>query len=328
VSVEIALHRGIWIEGKVTEQATGKRVAGGWLHYMPFLENPFTRAIPEFHDRNVDGHEFQDRYMTRADGTYRLVGLPGRAIVGVVTDNLRSKHYLKGAGSEAIKGMSKHGHFETYFNPVTPGRFFPTSMKEINPPEGTEVVHLDLELRTGASVHLRLVDPEGRPITGVKVAGRGGRGDYEYDEKPAAELDVINLMPDEERTVMIRHEGRKLGKVLMVRPGDDRKGPVVVTLQPLAAIAGRVADADGNPVARANVRPDLLPSGDFSLHLSDLVTDEKGRFRVADVPTGCDYSLAVDSGGALKMRRFAFSSNAKVRPGETTDVGDIRFKER
>jgi hypothetical protein len=263
--------------------------------------------------------------VTRADGTYRLVGLPGRAIVGVVTDNIRSRHYLKGTGSEAIKGMNQHGHFETYFNPVPPGRFFPTSMKEINPPEGTEVVHLDFELRTGASVRLRLVDPAGRAITGVKAAGRVGRGDYEYDEKSAAELDVINLMPDEERIVMIRHEGRKLGRVLMVRPGDDRKGPVVVTLQPLATITGRVADADGNPVARANVRPDLLPSGDYSLHLSDVVTDENGRFRVPDVPTGCDYALAVDSGGALKTRRFAFSSSVQVRPGETADAGDIEF---
>jgi hypothetical protein len=114
----------------------------------------------------------------------------------------------------------------------------------------------------------------------------------------------------------------------MVRPGDDRKGPVVVTLQPLAAITGRVADADGNPVAKAIVRPDLLPSGSFSLHLSEVVTDEKGQFRVPDVPTGCDYSLAVDSGGAIKTRRFAFSSNAKVQPGKTTDVGNINFKKR
>ncbi len=46
-------------------------------------------------------------------------------------------------------------------------------MKEINPPEGTEVVHLDLELDPGAKVRLRVVDPQGKPVTGVE----GGRPD-------------------------------------------------------------------------------------------------------------------------------------------------------
>ena len=49
-------------------------------------------------------------------------------------------------------------------------------MKEINPPEGTEVVHLDLELDPGAKVRLRVVDPQGKPVTGVKAAGRRDRG--------------------------------------------------------------------------------------------------------------------------------------------------------
>ena len=34
--------------------------------------------------------------------------------------------------------MNKHGHFETYSNPITPSRHFPTVMKEINPAEDTE----------------------------------------------------------------------------------------------------------------------------------------------------------------------------------------------
>src|SRR5262249_13886374 len=48
VSVEIALHRGIWIEGKVTEKETGQPVPKAWLHYFPFLDNAFAQATPEF----------------------------------------------------------------------------------------------------------------------------------------------------------------------------------------------------------------------------------------------------------------------------------------
>ncbi len=68
--------------------------------------------------------------------------------------------------------MNEHGHFATWSNPVPAGRYFPTSMKEINPAEGTETVHLDITLDPGAKVHLRVVDQQGKPVTGVKTGGR------------------------------------------------------------------------------------------------------------------------------------------------------------
>ncbi|MFI5461593.1 MAG: carboxypeptidase-like regulatory domain-containing protein, partial [Isosphaerales bacterium] len=182
-------------------------------------------------------------------------------------------------------------------------------------------------LSSGASVRLRVVYASGAPVTGVTSAGRTNRGVRDRDAAPDAAFDVITLAPGEDRLVMVRHDGRKLGKVVHVREGDDKAGPVLVTLAPLATITGRVADADGNPVPGARVRPDLLPAGSFSLSLPQVTTDQEGRFRVPDVPTGCDYALAVQSLGTIKKIRFAFSSkNITVKPGETIDVGEIRFK--
>ena len=48
VSLEINLHKGIWIEGKVTDKETGKPVEGGRLQFLPFLDNAFAQATPEF----------------------------------------------------------------------------------------------------------------------------------------------------------------------------------------------------------------------------------------------------------------------------------------
>ena len=94
-------------------------------------------------------------------------------------------------------------------------------------------------------------------------------------------------MPDEQRIVVIRHEGRRLGKVVTVKKGDDANGPVVVKLAPLATIRGRVVDAEGNPVAGATIRPDVLPHGDFGLSLAQVVTGADGRFVIA----GCSCRL-------------------------------------
>ena len=37
-------------------------------------------------------------------------------------------------------------------------------MKEINPPADAKIVHVDLQVRSGASVRFRIVDAEGKPV--------------------------------------------------------------------------------------------------------------------------------------------------------------------
>jgi beta-lactamase regulating signal transducer with metallopeptidase domain/protocatechuate 3,4-dioxygenase beta subunit len=324
VEVEIELHRGIWITGKVLDKATGQPVAKGRVRYFPFLENTFAQATPEFNkDGSTDASVVQDRYLSKADGTFRLVGLPGPAIVGVVVHN---KPYRQGAGSEKIKGMNDNGYFATWRQTVWPGRSWPTSMKEIDPPAGAEGATLDLELEPGAPIRMRVVDRQGKPVTGVTFAGRTGNVTYETDTKPEAEVDVLNLIPHEQRIVMLRHHERGIGKIVQVREGNTPKGPVVVTLEPMATITGCVLDADGNPVSGATVRTDLFPGRAFNLSLGQVATDNDGRFRVPEAPTGCQYTLVVESGATVGQRKVAFFEKASVRPGQVTDVGEIRFK--
>jgi protocatechuate 3,4-dioxygenase beta subunit len=323
VSVELAMERGVWIEGTLTEKATGKPVPEAWFHYLPFRSNKFVQQHSAFVHGTFDGTSLQQRYKSKSDGTFKLVGLPGRAIVGAM---VYGKQYLQGAGSESIEGMNQHGHFETYHNPITPGRLWPTVMKEIDPPADVKVVHVDLQVTTGPSVRVTAVDPDGKPISGLNTRGRSGRSSYERDSMSNPETEVTNLMPGEQRIVLLHHEGRRLGKLATVKKDDDTGGPVVVKLAPLATISGRVLDADGNPIAGATIRPDVLPSGDFGMHLPQVVSGADGRFRVSDVPTGCDYGLAVETNAAIERRKFVYHPRASVKTGETTEVGDIKFK--
>ncbi|HKI21484.1 MAG TPA: carboxypeptidase-like regulatory domain-containing protein, partial [Isosphaeraceae bacterium] len=166
----------------------------------------------------------------------------------------------------------------------------------------------------------------GKPVTGVKTGGRRDRGHYGEEAEAQAAFDVVTLGPGEDRMVWLVHEGRKLGRVIHVKEGDDKDGSVVVTLVPSATITGRIVDADGNPVSGATIRPGLKPGGDFSLSLPRVASGNDGRFTVPNVPTGCGYSLVADSGAEVSRRRYAFK-DANVRPGETTDVGEIRWKD-
>ena len=325
LTVEVPLSRGIFIEGKITDEATGLPVAGAWLHYLPFLANPFAQAHPMFGpDGNADGAGYQDRYLSRADGTFRLVGLPGRAIVGALS---QTGHYVAGAGSEAIAGADpKDGHFATYNNPIKASRLWPTALRAIDPPADAVAAHADFTLSAGPSVRLNVVDPAGQPVAGVATRGLAGRGSWEKDATAAPTVAVEHLRPDEERQTLLWHNERQLGQVIRVHAGDDQAGPVLVRLEPLARLAGRVLDADGHPLPGALVRTDLLPDVGFATSLPQVLTDARGRFLVPDIAVGCDYGFAVETGVSIADRKYTFFPKATVRPGATTDVGDIRFE--
>jgi hypothetical protein len=203
-------------------------------------------------------------------------------------------------------------------------------MKEISPPEGVEVVHIDLELFPGAKVRLRAVDSEGNPVAGVTAAGRTGRGEGFREPIEEAEFDVVTLAPGEDRMVLVRHVERKLGKLVHVHEGQDKNGPVTVVLESLAAIRGTVVDADGKPVSGATIGSDPGPKtpGGFSLSLGYVASDQAGKFVVPDVPSGCDYVLYFQQDNTLKAANQTIYREAKVRPGESTDMGEIRFEAR
>ncbi len=328
IPVEVELHKGIRIEGKVTDKETGSPVAGAFLHYLPFLDNTFVKAAPEFLGGLVNGSSYQNRYLSKSDGTFSLVALPGRAIVGAVVYS--GKTYRQGAGAESIQGMNDRGQFPTAYNPVNASRLFPTTMTEINPAEGTETVHVDIALDPGVKVRLRVVDQQGKPVTGVKAAGRLLRDRYDEKAQTEAEFDVLTMGPGEDRLVVLVHEDRKLGRVIHVKEGDDKNGPVVVKLEPSATITGRIVDRDGNPVSGATIHLNPKMVGDFPLQLPVLASGQDGKFTVANVATGWGYYLlAEESRPGIGADRIGFARrDTAVRPGETTDLGEIALERR
>ena len=58
VALEVELHRGIWITGRVTDKATGEGVPAVRLHYLPYRNNEFAQKLPEFDsDGRVQGDQ-------------------------------------------------------------------------------------------------------------------------------------------------------------------------------------------------------------------------------------------------------------------------------
>jgi beta-lactamase regulating signal transducer with metallopeptidase domain len=314
-TVDVELHRGIWITGKATDKVTGKPVFAE-LYYLPFLANPFAQKLPKTWDRALDG--YQERYRTRPDGSFRLVGLPGHAIVGARTPE--ESRYRAGFGASKIGGMDKDGRFDTYFNPVYACRTWPDTMQEINPREGVDEVKCDLVFDPGQTIHAYLVDGKGKPIDGAMVLGAAATG--RIWPKPAAHFDIVGLVPGDKRRIMIYHLQSRVGKYFLLEYTDKSPHSMTITLEPCAILKGRAVDQDSIGV-NASVRAVSLPNDDFSPATEAVDTQRDGKFECI-VPAGCQYDLVAET------RRFdrGLVRQISVEAGKTIDVGDVKIRPR
>jgi beta-lactamase regulating signal transducer with metallopeptidase domain/5-hydroxyisourate hydrolase-like protein (transthyretin family) len=312
--LDIEMYPGLWIAGKVTDKATGKPVKAVIL-YLPFLDNPFTKNRPEFHDEYMDHSQFH--YTTDSGGNYRIPGLPGRAIVAA---NSLNSSYRKGIGAEKIKGLSEKGEFDTYRQVVPADTGTHEALMEINPAENSASVACDFELDPGATIRVTFVDPKGNPVEGTDIIGRSlGR----YDRSQPSTIDVGNLSPNETRTIEVIHRQRQLGKIFDVNFDGQKTDPITITLLPTATIKGRLVDQDGVAIKGAG----LLASPNFKAKhrtgvFNTRACNPDGSFEFSDLSTGCEsYSLRT-FGGAMK----SINENIVVQPGEVVDLGDVKLK--
>ena len=74
-------------------------------------------------------HGHQDRYESKPDGTFEVIGLPGRAIVGA---ECVGRPYRRGVGADEIAGMTERGHFPTYGNPLPANKKWLNTLVEID----------------------------------------------------------------------------------------------------------------------------------------------------------------------------------------------------
>ncbi len=260
IAMDIELHRGIWITGTITDGATGAPVPTARAFYLPYLTNEYAQRTPEFQSTGrVDGNAYQTRFQSKADGTYRIVGLPGPAIVGA--DSVL-KSYRHGVGYADITCPKYQegtwvGFFKTYQNPMKAGPRWLNMMKEINPPAETGPVTVDFALDPGQPLRIHVQGPDGKPISGLEVHGISQRDPVERTDD--AELTVTNLGPDEERSILFRHAEKHLGRIVRIGPAELAAGEITVELQPEAYVVGRLLDEGGEPFSGADRRMGCAP---------------------------------------------------------------------
>jgi RNA polymerase sigma factor (sigma-70 family) len=338
---DIELVGGIPCRGRLTDKDTGKPVAGAEVIYAPLFPNAALATVKE-------PLEFPCSVATtRADGTYTAAVLPGPGVLAFsvprkdsymratvtgkdLTDTFGKDHLFVGAHQQDAEG-----NVMILLCALGPGNgrvgvrcdvsdFH--ALLLIKPAEGAATMTRDAALQQGRTLSGKLVDPDGRPVTGATVLGLR-EGAFEEKALAADTFTVRQLSPRRSRMLVCYHKEKNLGARVDVR--GDEAGPLTVRLRPCGAVTGRLVEAaDGRPVAdqalvlkRANyVTNEGLPGGEVKAK-----TDRDGHFRADGLVPGVGYVIEIPKG---REWRYITEGTAfyEVEAGQVKDVGESKVK--
>lgn len=301
VTVNFDLKRAVWIEGKLTDKATGLPVRGA-VEYYAMYDNPNRADYPGF-----DAAGLHHTRPVAEDGTFRIAGLPGPGVVGVYS---RGQHYRRADVRE--------DEFGTKARSLTTAPFIISftsnyeALAKVDPPKGAAVVKRDITVDPGFTFTATVVGPDGTPLAGARwfdphkgvwtpVAGTKFAGRFN---------------PTSPGELVVKHPAKQL--VGVAAPPKEDGGRVTIQLQAGATISGRLVDAAGKPRAGVELRVSFRPKGWRATRdaLPETVTtDPAGRFRIEGALPGYEYVLR-DDDGEHEVTRVP-------RSGEAIDLGAV-----
>jgi RNA polymerase sigma factor (sigma-70 family) len=310
VTLDFELKRGVWIEGKITDKVTGKPLQAH-VEYLSLYDNPhLLRDYPGFAGTN-------NRIVTaKEDGSYRIAGLPGPGLVGV---RYSKGHYLRVSQRDDEDAIKETELDTAPFHLSFPDNYW--ALARIDPAKGAESVKRDVTLDPGRTFTVKVLGPDGKPLSGGRAFGQVDNTGKSADMK-TAEFTVRGVSRRRPGQVLFQHPEKNL--VGVAKPPKDDGGAVTVKLEPGATVTGRLVDADGKP--RAGVELNLSFGRDektvWHTYMAERVrTDGEGRFRIAGLLPGQEFRLS-----DRKRIEGELSLGNALRPGETKDLGDVWLK--
>jgi RNA polymerase sigma factor (sigma-70 family) len=330
VTADIAMVRGVVVTGRLIDRANGRPVQA-WVGYAALRDNPHWARlpgwIPTVNNRYSPSPGWHAPSM--ADGSFRIVVPPGSGFLVAHIQYQADRYLPAGVPSKRYPGAPADAldvHYDTVPFELFPSNF--PAVRAIDIALGAESASYDLTLHSGVVRTGMVMDPEGRPLTGVSMIGESHQNMNRFHVLEGSQFTVTGLSTHAllPRTLIFRHEARRLGATLRVDVKET--GPLQVRLEPTASVTGRLLDASGEScegieiqVLRLISEPTRGAQPPFSPPIR-ATTDADGRFRIEGLVPGT----------VQKIQAIGFkgASNGFIledwtpNPGEVKDLGEIR----
>jgi hypothetical protein len=334
-SVALSLPRGAVVSGKVTEEGSGKPVAGAVVRFAPSER----RGLPGVWDAP---------YLSTSDGSFQLAALPGPGYVVVQASS--DDYVLREVGITGGAFFSKPGS----------RRFYAHGYAYLDKRAGGATPDVKIVLQPGATVKFQVLWPHNRPVDdavvisrpivesqasggwrapGQRSLGRVRDGRFELHgldsltDVPVHFLDYHHEMAATVHVsgksaaggpVTVRLDRCSTGKVRLVDPAgkpvaDYRRPSVVLLLTPGPMFDGRIEKV-GTLFATEYSLPGVDPAH-YPMHPA---SDAEGRLLLPALIPGATYRIFdLTTGAPGDARGPTVRKEFTVNPGETLDLGDI-----
>ncbi len=334
-SIDFALPRGVLVRGKVTEQGSGKPIAGATVTLRP-------HSIQDSETRMSNGTR------TSEDGSYQLVAVPSAGYLAI-----------EGPSSDYVfQAMSFRQYFEG--NPGGP-RIYAHAFVACDPKPGSADLRVDVTLRRGVTVKGQVIGPDGQSVPDTWMISRimlgtlrftrqGWRGG-QHGTARNGQFAIHGLDPDVEVPVYFLEPKRKLGATAFFSGKPAAGGPFSVHLESCATARARLVGPDGKPVAGFSKpwliamvvtpgpsnSPKARKSGVLLAHEAPLpavdpinyepnpVSDAQGRITFPALIPGASYRI-IDRTPFRGPDGPQVRKDFTVKPGETIELGDIMIE--
>lgn len=333
IKLDFELVHGARVHGRITDKTTGKPVPAA-LWYVPLEGNKHFDALPGKDDSLFGGASHRNK----KDGSYSLLALPGPGIIVLRAEAEDNPYmqYTEAALDPADKAKAVSTNLEERLGVAFLGvgrgyvalsTYSANAYRIIDPAADAESLHCDFAFDRGRMRTGSVLDPEGKPLTGVRVHGLSAWG--EVKTLDGSMFKAIALNPAQPRTLVFMHKERKL--IGRIRLGGDEKEPVTVRLQLGGVLIGRVVNEDDKPL------PGVAVSVYYPLNAANwlandvagkrsIQTDADGRFCIEGIFPDLKCGLTLRKGG--KFLNIDAKYGELVLSAGTKDLGDIHAKKR
>jgi RNA polymerase sigma factor (sigma-70 family) len=327
--VDLKLRRGIVIRGKVTEEGTGRPIAGAAVQYLP------ARSPNDV----ISGYTAV--VASKDDGSYQIVVSPGKGHLFVYGPT--SDYILEVIGGRMIYSGQPGGE-----------RYYAHDIIAYDVKAGDSPHELDVTLRPGKTIKGRLIGPEGQSVESAEIIAvlhfsylhLNWRGDLTRHARDGR-FTLHGLDPEKPTRVSFLDADHQWGTTIELS-GKQAGEETTVRLQPCGTARARFVGPDGKPKAKIASFLELL--GTPGRHVQDSRPESKsklaadavsmvnldrkhywngprsdadGRITLPDLIPGALYRIGDQSIINDDERGAQLPKEFTVKPGETLDLGEI-----
>jgi hypothetical protein len=321
--------KGVVVTGRIIDRSTGKPVKGG-VRLAPLADNKFFGTKPAY-----NGYSSERFTHSVENGKFRVVAIPGTTVLMAQAwaeeEKIGGKevnpYRLTGPDPDHSKYFSKNGD-DWVFNAVGNSLEFLSLMHackvlDLKPDAGS--VEIDLYVERGKTATLKVTDADGKPLSGVTVAGLTQSWPMTFNlPKDSA---TVYALDDQPRTLMLLHADKKLGGTVQVKADET----VTARLAPLAAVTGKLVDTDGQPITGVTVGISFPngPGGELyreaRLAQPPSVTAADGTFKVDGVVPAVKFYLSLMKGRTYYVGEPKIGLR-QADAGKTLELGTLPVK--